>query len=544
MNKVNIQHTKFVFSILIFLTVINSWAKTTNPESALHLQTDKRIYVSGESVSLKCTVIPAVPNSEAVLFIDICGEGYRITSNLLKKHNNSYEGRLFIPDSVQTGIYLLRAYMGNSNGEAVVISQPLTVLNRFENNSINETKKQKANYLPLNQLTYAKNTSALLNVETEENNCKAGEKINFIVKNNLPNSVNGISFSVYKITDAAEPEKPITYNYLAFTPNNEIKIYENYTIRGIVLDQQNQQAVANQMVFLSTPDSIAQLKYNITMHDGTFMFKINELNQNNRIIIQTKDKSRKYTIQLYPSQLMPPATIPFYIPEENETSGFSKLAIQRALLHSAYNKSHTQELRKATHNYPFYGYCNNRVYPNEYVSLSNFNDIAWEILPLVKYRNNNNSIFLNIWNERINKLMTNPMILVDGVPISSHASISEFNSKTIKWVDVQPDIRCYGAVMFEGLINIQTYSGNFTDVAMPFNALITKPEEFYDDCKTNDSQPFFRDVLCWIPYLNPLQSTHSIPVTCSDEKGQYIAIAQTYTNQGQLIQTAITFNVK
>ena len=511
---------------------------------ALHLQTDKKIYVSGESIALKCTVTPPAKQPEAVLLVDICGEGYSVSSYILKPQYNQYHGQISIPDSVQTGVYLLRAYIGNEEGIPTVMAQPITVINRFGNNSANELKKQKRDYQAINQLTFPEDSGESLKTYSKSNEYTAGKTVPFEIENDLEEVVGGLSFSVFKIDYEATTETTLPNNYPIFWPNINIKIYETYTIRGIIYDQTSQKPAPGQMVFLSVPDSIAQIKYDVTNQDGTFMFKLDDISQKEKIIIQTRDKSRAYNIRLFPSQLMPPETIPFYIPTEVENSEFVKLTVQRALLHSAYGKIHESKTESVYNDYPFYGYPEEHIIPEEFVPLENFKEIAWEILPTVKYKNTADSTFLKIWCPRLNTLLPNPMIMIDGVPISSPASVSSFNSGTIKWVDVQPDVRCYGRLMFEGLINIQTFNGDFSNVKIPRNALETKLDDFYATENDNTNKPFFRDVLFWEPYIESINKVYSVDVKCSDETGKYVAVAQAYNKKGELIRSVFQFEVK
>ena len=539
------QHL-IILSIALTLTTIfvsNVNAEEKKETCPLHLQTDKKLYVSGESISFKCVLSPAKLQTSSILFVDICGEGYLLSSYILKAENGCWNGEVSIPDSVQTGVYLLRAYLGNKQGNPLITSQPISILSRFGKNEKNEIRKIDASYQSLNQLNTLEPSGELLRTYAQTDHCLPGGSLKFWIENDLRECDGGISFSVFKVEDGEQSETNVPANYSAYTSNDEVKIYENYTVRGMIRSVETQEPVRNEIVYFSIPDSIAQIKYDFTDAEGIFRFHLNDYTPNQEVIIQTRGKSTSYNIKLYPSQLIPPKQIPFFIPTEVEKSEFAQLAIQRATLHKAYIEVKQEELPRAKYRYPFYGIAQSRVIPDKYVDLTDFKEIAWEILPLVKYRQIKDSTSLKIWSQELNIVLFNPMMLVDGVPVSSPASLNVLNSKSIKWIDIQPQIRCYGNMLFEGLINVQTYKGDFSEVELPLNAIETELEKFYNPKKDKQIQPLFRDVLYWDPYIDPSKKVYQIDVPCSYEKGKYIAIAQSFDDKGKLNRSVFQFEV-
>ena len=513
----------YLISFLFLASVISANVKAQSTEriKPIHLQTDKMLYVSGENIGFKCTSNLPGQHTGAILFVDICGEGYILSSHILKIENNQWNGEIEIPDSVQTGIYVLRAYVGDDQGHPAIESQLVSILNRFGNNANNEKKRQDASYQPVNQLTYPVSSGELLKVYAQKNFCSSGDVIQFHIENKLQKYTGGISFSVFKVDDLARGANDNSSVYSEYTYNENIKIYNSYTIRGKLYNKKQGKPATDEMVFLSIPDSIPQIKYDFTDENGTFRFQFNDYYQKDEVIIQTQDKSNQYNITLYPSQLMPPEKIPFYIPSNVENSELAKLAVQRATLHKAYSPKNLEKLVDPEYKYPFYGVAETRVYPAKYIDLEDFKEIAWEILPPVKYRSLKDSVYIKIWNYHLNLFLNNPMLLVDGVPISSPASLNVFNSQSIKWIDIQPRIKCYGNLMFEGLMNVQTYEGDFTGIEMPVNAIRTRLEAYYIPEHTRQEKPLFRDVLCWEPYIDTKEKASKIDVQCSYEKGKY-----------------------
>lgn len=526
---------------LIFVSMANAQALVSN--SQLHLQTDKNIYVSGESIAFKCVLSSVNNEKNASLFIDLCGENFLLTSYILKANNEQWNGKVVIPDSLQTGVYLLRAYIGNDNGLPLITSQLINVLNRFGDNSNNEEKQKTPTYYPLYPPSYIDGSDKLLRVSANNKQYERNETVQISIENNLPDCVGGISLSVFKTSEQIPVVKSNMANYKVYTPSDEIKIYDQFTIRGAIFNQSDNSPAINETVYFSIPDSIAQIKYDFTNNNGIFKFVINNLSTHKNIIIQTQTKNTPYKIQLYPSHLLPPSKIPFYIPNEIIKSAAAQLDIQRATLHLAYTPEKSPTVPNIQTRYPFYGIAKSRVIPNKYVDLNDFKEIAWEILPLVKYRNTKDSVSLKLIDLDLNQIYSDPLILVDGVPISSPEKLNLLNSKMIKWIDIQPQIRCYGSLFLKGILNIQTYNGDFSDIDLPNNAIRTEVEKIYDQEQKEAEKPFFRDVLKWCPYIDSATKKEKINVLCSHETGTYIAVAQAFDAEGNLYRSVFQFEV-
>ena len=539
---------------LIYYTNITLWllclsgtllfGQETKPHK-LHLLTAKNLYVSGESIDFKCVISPGNPQNNTVLFVDICGEGYKIASSIIKEENMQWNGQISIPDSVQTGIYLLRAYMGSQEGKPLLTSKLVPVINRFGENTRNDAVQKNASYQPITFLDQPAETNTLISAFSNQKDCLANEKITFWIEHSLSTNSGGIALSIHKLNNDFSGKEMLTseYNPPLFE-NDTIKIFETQTIRGIVYNETEHHPVENATVFLSVADSIPQIKYAFTDRNGIFKFNINDNLPGESVIIQTTEKIPGIKIKLYPTKLPPIENIPFYIPSQIINSPFAKLAVERAQLHKAYGEKQQKITAIAREQYPFYGIAPYRIYPGKYVDLNDFKEIAWEILPIVKYRISADTVTLKIWNSESKLFYTTPFLMVDGIPVASPASLNVLNSKAIHWIDIQPQNRCYGNLAFDGLINIQTYKGDFSNIELPDHAIKTKLENFQQTNIKKTEQPLFRDILCWQPVLDIEQKMHKIDVTCSYETGKYIAVAQAYDAKGKLYKSVFVFEVK
>jgi hypothetical protein len=540
LQKINIWAAFIFFAALLI-------SQQAIASKKLHIQTDKILYVSGENIWFKCTGINISKKESSILFVDLSGENYIISSRIFERKNDQWHGEIPIPDSLQTGVYLLRTYTGDINGNLSISAFPIQVINRFGNNGINEGRKTNKTYNAFHSIMKTHiNTGNELTLKSNKKKYKKGETAIFNIENLLDETIGEISFSIFK-TDDLNDNIPVLSekNYKLFKNDEEIKIYNQLTVTGKLLDENSNEPASNELVILSIPDTVPQIHYSKTNNDGSFLFILNKYTGKQTAIVQAINKNKKFEIIVNPTTLLPPETIPFYIDQKFENSNFSALAVKRASIHKAYTIDSLEELKSDNiYRYPFYGLTHRKVYPSKYVDLNDFKEIAWEILPSLKYRSDKDSTYLRIWDANSKMFFENPYILVDGVPVFSPADINVLKSTDIRYIEFQAQARCYGDLFIDGLVAIFTYSADFSKIKQPVNSIEINFETFCLNDQNLVNKPFFRDNLYWDPWLNSKKKNHQIEVAISLETGTYTAICQTHKKTGELQKSVIQIQIE
>lgn len=153
----------FTLALLFFLFGVNSQSVDTplaklitnirnfyelNPSEKCYLHTDKHFYQPGETVYFKTylTLNNQPSTLSNVVYTDFGDLNGKLIAKAMWKANNSYaEGSVFIPDTLQTGIYRIRSYsLWMLNEPALIGEQTIFVLGKKDQAKIFE--------IPLNNI--------------------------------------------------------------------------------------------------------------------------------------------------------------------------------------------------------------------------------------------------------------------------------------------------------------------------------------------------------------------------------------------------------
>jgi hypothetical protein len=113
---------------------------------------------------------------------------------------------------------------------------------------------------------------------------------------------------------------------------------------------------------------------------------------------------------------------------------------------------------------------------------------------------------------RINDIM--PALFIDGVIIDDPSSILNLDPELVEEIDVIKSQYVIGYVTFNGIINVITKAGDFSNVPMPRNAIRYtfkghdynfefKMPDYSTDEKKKNRMPDFRNTLYWNSDLKP-----------------------------------------
>jgi hypothetical protein len=423
----------------------------------------------------------------------------------------------------------------------------------------------------------------------------SNEKVDFEIIPGIFNSSElvGLSASVYKkeasgdsatISDTVQVDGNLGYlllkNLISVFPrfplssdliNNQSALSDNekfpvedvgmlYT--GTVFNSVNNTPVKGIEVNLAIHDTIPAMYSSRTDSLGKFTFLINEYNNHSgyiNLLFNELPLSGNYSVEIddkfnYFSGMRNPS---IYLPNNPEFIKQMKDEAQRVLIQRAFRNNDLQQSSMFpvdSHSVvPFYGKPLMVVFPEEYFMLPNFEEIAREILPRVKFRQSKSGCDLTIIDIENNIKSEHPIILLDGIPVNGPCDLYPLNSDDIDRIEIQSGYRVSGNLLYNGLIAVFTTDkykeknkakNGRTSYFIPgyinnTNVLSYAPE---NNNSNQRSAPDFKNQLYWNPDLQ-LQSGADLGFTTTDEEGDYILDVFGYTKTGCPLHIYKIFNV-
>jgi len=149
-----------------------------------------------------------------------------------------------------------------------------------------------------------------------------------------------------------------------------------------------------------------------------------------------------------------------------------------------------------------------------------------------------------------------PLVLVDGVFISNHDELLDYNANNIEKLSILRDPLVMGSKKYNGMVVIKTIDGNFLE-SVPELKMASIPLTFpaarknyyrqqYDQEEVSKYSriPDFRYQLFWEPKFSIESSEESFEFYTSDVPGEYEIVLEGFTTYGKPISSRETFVVE
>lgn len=191
---------------------------------------------------------------------------------------------------------------------------------------------------------------------------------------------------------------------------------------------------------------------------------------------------------------------------------------------------------------------------DDYTRFTTMEEVLREYVVSIAVAKRQGKFIIHMFDE--DRLLGDPLILLDGVPVFDADKVFKWDPLKIKRLDVVSHDYLYGPVMFHGIMSFTTYKGDGTAfeidphaVVLDYDGLQTERKFYspvYDsETQRNSTIPDFRTALYWNPDVN-IDSTgkRNLSFYTSDKPGQYIGVIEGITANGQSGSKIFTFEVK
>lgn len=373
--------------------------------------------------------------------------------------------------------------------------------------------------------------------------------------------VNGINLPGGSWINASTILKSTPYSDYYWCRNriNEILYFrenKTLTLNGTISIDNTSQSLANQVIFLSSPDTLLAFKYALTDNQGRFNFILDKPWHGKRLVIQIDPftpmegkvnwhfltpNPKGYIVRqtkLNVSELRPEAI-----------KHKSDVQLVKAIFQ-------TEPLTKAPVSLPvtvpnwqlFNIQTDIKVFPADYSELNGFSEIAANILPTVRFNKTRNRTNFAIYSPAIKEWLPNSKIFLNGIPFNDLNYIETLGTKDIQRIEVYNIPVLYGDLTFTGVMAIYTHKMHIPDsylsqtqikVIQFQNQVVNiypKPLSF-----DGDKIPDLRQILLFNPFSG-IQLPKSIKIETSDREVPYRFVVEGITIEGVPFSVDKTIN--
>jgi len=509
------------FTIIFLLAVLTCLTRNVQAAETVYVQTDRSVYISGETVFFKMYVL----NTQTRQLSELSKVGYLElrapkSAPVLKVRvsisKGMATGSFALPDSLHSDAYQLVAFtiFMKNVGEASFFHREVVVANRLDKYLNFKTLKQA----PADTGNVHAADAALW-VKTDKQTYAPGEKV--VLQLGSSFSKANLAVSVYEEPRLALTDKTIVETLREGPIEPEVKLMpymperQSKILRGRVLDATTNKSVQDALILLSCPDSVANLQYALTNSDGLFQLQLSPYYDNKELFLSIKDMPTDLHLKIEVDDNFELATP--WQPELSAVQSSAKNYLLKSQDIAYINKTYAVRTingeKTPSNAQPFCPLLYRRpvkpVRPSDFVPLDSFPEIAVELLPTVKFYKQDGSYHARTLTRQQKYYgRIDASIFLDGVYLDDINKIIALNSEKIKKIDVVEEKRAFGNVVFFGIISIQTFSNEILKTAPASSSLRLKNdsinvgkdfEALRSPSLLESKSPFFKQLLYWNP---------------------------------------------
>lgn len=192
----------------------------------------------------------------------------------------------------------------------------------------------------------------------------------------------------------------------------------------------------------------------------------------------------------------------------------------------------------------FFGIPSKEYYLDAYTRFPTMEEVINEYVKEVHLKKRDKNFYYRVFNEpKISYFDDDPLVLIDGVPVSDLNKIVNIDPLKIKKIDIITTKFFQNSRQYDGIVSYATYNGDLDGYQLDPNSLVVEynglqlERQFYSPEYKTDQQktsrvPDYRNVLYWSPSLLSNSSQQNISFYTSDIPGKYIVVVQGISDSG------------
>ncbi|HXB30259.1 MAG TPA: hypothetical protein VNW49_10590 [Puia sp.] len=334
---------------------------------------------------------------------------------------------------------------------------------------------------------------------------------------------------------------------------------EGPVINGKIINKSTGLAVGASGAFLSIPGADNSFSCATSDAQGVIRFAFKDIYKNNAIIVQPtllKDSNYRIDISKSYSDKFSSYTLPSLIDFREKANILLNHSVSNQVENTYAMDKKRQYVKKIIDTNAFYGKPDRLYILDDYTRFQTMEEVLREFVEDVRLRKEGDKFTFKVRNRLFGTYFEeDPLILLDGIPISDASKIIALDPLKIWKIGVVTHDYYIGSSVFEGIVNIKSYSGELGVTQIDPNSLVVEYDglqeqrEFYSPAyatraEQDSHMPDFRNVLYWAPQISTGRNGKTrLTFYTSDLKGKFAVVIQGISPEGLPGKTTAFFEV-
>jgi hypothetical protein len=306
------------------------------------------------------------------------------------------------------------------------------------------------------------------------------------------------------------------------------------SISGKIIDKDSGEGIPDQNVYASVLGSNPQLHTNKTDDSGSFVFSLNQLQgiQDVGLSIDSIDNVNSEIIVNNDFSTNFPQFIDFPVLIDSNSTNYIVSMFRNRQLASGFEEV-VKSFNTPYDSIPFpFQEPQTSVILDDYVELPTLREVFNEIVAYVSVRKQKGHFSFHVLNDKEETLYKDPLILVDKLAVFDVDEILKINTSLISKIDVVTSPYILGNMRFDGIIMIDTKSGDFggmklSDETVFLKYYTSRPGSYFlypnfeADTTIKKNRAFFANTIYHESRLIETDYDLNFSFFTSDEKGLF-----------------------
>lgn len=566
-------------------------------EENVLIHCDRNFYLSGETMWFKIYVTAQhsyqLQSLSKTAYVELTGPaGRSLLQAKIEVQNGLGSGSFLLPEEAASGNYELTAYTNRmKNLPSAVFKKSITLVNTFQtfdttafvfaekdgvrdlqprktpDSSFHPGQTEARPYVPfpikINPDQQSYGTRSMVKLEVLPVNKEEAFSANFSVAVYKENALNAPGGVLNKARNGTSYNQPLLQEEQVFLPelNGFVMVVSVRNLAG--------KPVSGVPVTLALSGKLALVRWGESDEKGFVYFNFKNVYGPQQILLRTSPQyAGKVQMEILKSFSRPQKTNPL----PRATFKESYLAIVEEMHNhlqvskAFYPADPEPYLPRNRDSISFYGRAYRTYLLDDYKRFVTMEEVLREYVQEVSVRLRNGKYSVMVLNKQlvdlsrylsVDKMMDyfDPLILIDGLPVSPN-TLMKYDPLKVRKLEVLGEKYNLGRNVYDGILSFTTYSGNFEDLSLEREDLLSEEQgwqytrKFFmpDYNKTmvkNNRLPDFRELLYWEPQI---KVAPEIPAKISfftgDLTGKFLVEIQGLTTDGKIIHETIPIEVK